>query len=173
MEYALTRSEDYLEHYGVTGQQWGVRRYQNPDGSLTEEGKERYGEQRGWEARQMYKRGTISKEEMRERMGPRGSSAIDYMITGKTRRLREFQRRHEQGYKTCSTVMGAIGGVGMGAIMGLGMTGRVSLGAAAVGAVLGGAAGAAGGYAGQAVNNRINRVVIEKGYNADRNKIRG
>lgn len=33
----------YLAHYGVKGQQWGIRRYQNPDGSLTEAGKERYG----------------------------------------------------------------------------------------------------------------------------------
>lgn len=33
---------DYLMHYGVVGQKWGVRRYQNPDGTLTEEGKQRY-----------------------------------------------------------------------------------------------------------------------------------
>lgn len=33
----------YLEHFGIQGQKWGVRRYQNPDGSLTEEGKARYG----------------------------------------------------------------------------------------------------------------------------------
>lgn len=32
-----------LYHHGVKGQRWGVRRYQNPDGSLTEEGKKRYG----------------------------------------------------------------------------------------------------------------------------------
>lgn len=30
----------YLMHYGVKGQKWGVRRYQNPDGSYTELGKE-------------------------------------------------------------------------------------------------------------------------------------
>lgn len=33
---------DYLCHYGVKGMKWGVRRYQNPDGSLTEEGIKRY-----------------------------------------------------------------------------------------------------------------------------------
>lgn len=32
----------YLVHYGVRGQKWGERRYQNPDGTLTAEGKIRY-----------------------------------------------------------------------------------------------------------------------------------
>ncbi len=32
----------YLAHHGVKGQKWGVRRYQNKDGSLTEEGRYRY-----------------------------------------------------------------------------------------------------------------------------------
>lgn len=31
-----------IYHHGVLKQQWGVRKYQNPDGSLTEAGKERY-----------------------------------------------------------------------------------------------------------------------------------
>lgn len=31
-----------LIHHGVKGQKWGVRRYQNPDGSLTPEGEKRY-----------------------------------------------------------------------------------------------------------------------------------
>ena len=35
---------NYLCHYGVLGMKWGVRRYQNKDGSLTEAGKRRYNE---------------------------------------------------------------------------------------------------------------------------------
>lgn len=31
----------YLIHHGIKGQKWGVRRYQNPDGSYTEEGRKR------------------------------------------------------------------------------------------------------------------------------------
>ncbi len=32
-----------LTHAGIRGMKWGRRRYQNPDGSLTPEGKKRYG----------------------------------------------------------------------------------------------------------------------------------
>lgn len=35
--------QDILVHHGVLGQKWGIRRYQNKDGSLTSLGKERYG----------------------------------------------------------------------------------------------------------------------------------
>lgn len=33
---------NFLCHHGILGMKWGIRRYQNPDGSLTEAGKARY-----------------------------------------------------------------------------------------------------------------------------------
>ena len=39
----MTYETDHLAHYGIKGQAWGVRRFQNEDGSLTEAGKQRYG----------------------------------------------------------------------------------------------------------------------------------
>lgn len=32
----------YIEHHGILGQRWGIRRFQNRDGTFTQEGKKRY-----------------------------------------------------------------------------------------------------------------------------------
>ena len=37
---------DFLMHHGIKGQKWGVRRFQNPDGSLTDEGRKRVTDRR-------------------------------------------------------------------------------------------------------------------------------
>lgn len=38
--------QQYIAHHGIKGQKWGVRRYQNPDGTLTPEGRRYYGLER-------------------------------------------------------------------------------------------------------------------------------
>lgn len=40
---------DEIKHHGIKGQKWGVRRYQNEDGSLTAKGKQRYGTKENFE----------------------------------------------------------------------------------------------------------------------------
>ena len=39
--HSPARSDELL-HYGIRGMKWGIRRYQNEDGSLTDAGKKRY-----------------------------------------------------------------------------------------------------------------------------------
>lgn len=41
--YFKQQEENELYHHGIKGQKWGIRRFQNEDGSYTEEGRKRYG----------------------------------------------------------------------------------------------------------------------------------
>lgn len=46
--------QTFIAHHGIKGQKWGVRRFQNADGSLTKAGKERYNEQNSYAFGRVY-----------------------------------------------------------------------------------------------------------------------
>lgn len=48
--------ENSFAHSGILGMKWGVRRFQNPDGTWTEAGKERYGKKLRKEQKKMQKK---------------------------------------------------------------------------------------------------------------------
>lgn len=54
MEYVIIK-RDELYHHGIRGQKWGVRRFQNEDGSLTPAGRKRYADLSGSERRREYR----------------------------------------------------------------------------------------------------------------------
>lgn len=47
----LVMEDDEISHHGILGMHWGIRRYQNPDGSLTPAGRKRVAKLREKEAR--------------------------------------------------------------------------------------------------------------------------
>lgn len=64
---------DELYHHGIKGQKWGIRRYQNEDGTLTPAGKKRYGKDLGEYSNN---HGVIRKWATGEYIGLLGSKAI-------------------------------------------------------------------------------------------------
>lgn len=55
--YYYPTYENYLAHYGIKGMKWGVRRYQNADGTLTAAGQTRLDEYKAREKAEAIKRG--------------------------------------------------------------------------------------------------------------------
>lgn len=111
---------DELMHHGIKGQRWGVRRYQNKDGTLTDEGRKKYGQKRS-DAQTTSKVAGGAKSVIRTVAKP--LSVISNVAGG---------------------VYGGAYGGAVGSILGLG---AVKTGAAVVGGVLGGALGSAAAMA--------------------------
>lgn len=112
-----------LYHYGIKGQKWGVRRYQNEDGTYTDEGK-------AWRQKQQerinkYSHGTnnfrSAKREVARRAGVRNLKIMGGSLAG--------------GVATGATIGGILGGPGgaaMGAATGWGAGVAVAMGATVV-----------------------------------------
>lgn len=110
-----------LQHHGIKGMKWGVRRFQNEDGSLTSAGKKRYGGKNGELRRIQESSSGRSKSFLMRKMGGRKINA-DYET-----RLARGKALSDQG----RTVKGAVGRA-----FGRDIQNSVRVGALSVGAVL-------------------------------------
>lgn len=55
-----------LQHHGVKGQKWGIRRFQNSDGTLTSAGKKRYSASDAVNAIKEYRKSKIKKKQLKK-----------------------------------------------------------------------------------------------------------
>lgn len=80
-----------LYHHGIKGQRWGVRRYQNEDGTLTAEGRDHYNKQAFTDTynRKNYKRTGLFKRSQNPRDNARLRTNKGLQILAKDKKLQE------------------------------------------------------------------------------------
>ena len=97
--------EDYLEHFGVRGMHWGVRRYQNEDGSYKPGAEGRYApdgqpgvnkkrsggsSSSSGTSKPKYGKDGMSDTERKLVFGPRGENSIAYKLARKTGMINDY-----------------------------------------------------------------------------------
>lgn len=108
---------DYLCHHGIKGMKWGVRRFQNKDGSLTPEGQKRYSDEQYRRDEQIY--GRLGARRIQRNVEKHGDS-VSGARSVEARRLKSARMRAQIGGQ-----VGAGVGAGVGMIVGLG-SGRIA-----------------------------------------------
>lgn len=161
MMYNKDEKTGELYHYGVKGQRWGVRRYQNEDGSYTSEGlKRRYQNADGSLTEKGYKKyGPGSKWEKR-------TANRLYRYSGHTNNIKIAKKMVDSEYKRRSTGSATTFGI-TGAMVGSHIGGPAGF---AVG--LGSAAAAAGAVG---LVNTLKAQKINKDFDTyyELNKVKG
>lgn len=97
MYYMVLNQELY--HHGIKGQKWGVRRYENADGSLTAEGKDRYSRKQFNRDKGIY--GTVAAKRLQRKMQDPNQS-----IQG----LRSKEAERIEGFRKAASIAGKVGG---------------------------------------------------------------
>ncbi len=100
------RCEEVLAHHGVKGMHWGVRRYQNPDGSLTAKGKARLEKQTN-EINKMYDKMNTKSMKKANKLDKKGKTAkanvqremVKYNNEARKRNLNSLNTMNAKQYK--------------------------------------------------------------------------
>lgn len=99
----------YLAHHGIKGQKWGVRRFQNADGTLTEAGKERYSKEQFKRDESVY--GRAGAKRIQKRVEKKGES-VSGARSEEARRINSARRRALVGGQIGAAIGGSLGVAG-------------------------------------------------------------
>ena len=110
-DYKFTNDE--LQHHGILGMKWGIRRYQNDDGSLTAMGKIRYGYQKHRQKLTDRRKSKVLQSERSKKVNVESArkEAADRIkfYGGKAVARREIEKERNYAVKKTALKRGAIG----------------------------------------------------------------
>ena len=91
-----TMTENFIAHHGVKGQRWGVRRYQNPDGTLTDKGRKKY-------SKQLDK--SIKKKMTQDQLNEKFTKETKSWLSDKDKeKIKKYDKENQEHYKKINKI---------------------------------------------------------------------